>query len=117
MTLTEIREAIDALPRRGNGKIRGIPQELRREILTQAEINGNGNVGESLGIATSTIYNWARKPKRAVRRRKFRRIAVVPEVREARETSFSVEGPNGLRFIGLTLLDAANLIREVSREF
>ena len=113
MTISEMKDAIGALPRRKDGQVMAIPRELRGEISQLAKVEGKEVVGERLGISPFTIYCWGRKRKRAVPRR-FHPVEVVPEVRGP---SFVVEGPGGLRFVGMKLSEVAQLVREVSHEF
>lgn len=115
MTLTEIREAIGALPRVADGRLKRVPEDLRREILFHASKEGKESVGQAIGLASTSIYGWeGKKYKQTVKRQRFRQLKIVPGVVKS---SFVVEGPMGLRFTGLSLSEAAKLVREVSREF
>jgi len=115
MTLTEIKDAIGTLPRRTDGRLKSIPEELRREILFHAKSDGKESVGQAVGLGSTSMYGWeGKKHKRSAKRQRFRHLKIVPEVEKS---SFVVEGPMGLRFVGLSLSEAAKLVREVSHEF
>jgi len=115
MTLAEIKDAIRVLPRRADGKLITIPMDLRREIVSQAKVSGDKRIGDEIGIHPVTIYGWRRRQRVRVKRPRFQRVAIAaPEVSEPR---LVVEGPRGLKFLGLTISDAAKLVREVAHEF
>lgn len=105
-----LRRKVKALgrPRRG----RRIPDELRAE-LTQAalELRASGRkwsqVGEDLGISYETARRYCEESSPA---------AVVPVhvVERADESPLVLVSPRGYRVEGLTLADAASLLRALS---
>jgi transposase-like protein len=114
MTNEEIKLVLEGLPRSRGGRIQRIPSALREAILREARRDGDAKVGAALGISPTTIYGWRKVKTLAGKPKKFREITISEKLVEP---SFSIEGPRGLRFVGLTVSDAAALLREVSREF
>jgi len=89
--------------------------KLPTEIVSQAKVSGDKRIGDEIGIHPVTIYGWRRRQRVRVKRPRFQRVAIAaPEVSEPR---LVVEGPRGLKFLGLTISDAAKLVREVAHEF
>ena len=122
MNTEEIRKAVEALPRRANGKIMAVPETLRVEILTQAKESEGGMeaVAHAIGISPITICGWRtekhRKDRQKIKRgRKFHRV-VIAEEREKLKPTFVVEGPGGLRILGLGLSEVAFLLKGMSHE-
>ena len=80
MTLTEIKDAIGALPRRADGKVKTVPVDLRGEIVVQTKSCGDEVVSRELGIHPVTIYDWRRRKKTPKTAQKFQRVEVLPEL-------------------------------------
>ena len=123
MNIEEIRQAVEALPRRSNGKINAIPKMLRGEILKQSKFSEGGmeTVGRTVGVSPMTIYGWKTAKNKKLRQknkqgREFHRV-VIAEEKEKPRPSFVLEGPGGLRILGLGLSEIAFLLKGVSHEF
>lgn len=112
MTIEEIREAIGVLPRRKNGKIAGVPQALRREILSLARKEKSEDVARAVGISPTTLHQWKWPLGRKVREKKRFREILFSQKEE--ESVLTVEGPAGLRISG-TVSDIALLLQKVSQ--
>lgn len=98
MTISEIKSAVDALPRQPSGK-RSIPIGLRQEITRQYQASQMTapNFARAIGLATSTIHYYRHaSPKRAkmppAKAEGFKQV----KVRVDGGANWVVRGPNGL---------------------
>ncbi len=113
MEINEIREALAALPRACNGKLLRIPDELRGEIILGVKEfeGGPGEFARAIGISSATIQGWEKpRPTKIEKREAFRRVEIKTESEPGR---FTVDGPRGLKVVGLKLSDVAALFCEV----
>lgn len=118
MEISKIRESISVLPRASNGKLLRVPNELRGEIIRAS--NGfdgrREDFAKEVGLSYATMVGWEEGPvkKEAKPERSFRRVEIKTE---SSEKGFTVEGPNGLRVLGLSFKQIAILFKEVRGEF
>lgn len=97
MTISEIKAAVDNLPRQPSGK-RSIPIALRQEITRQYQASQmtTPRYAEAIGLATSTIHYYRHSTPRVARRppakvQGFKQVRVREDV-----ASWVIRGPNGL---------------------
>ena len=98
MTISEIKAAVENLPRQPNGK-RSIPMELRQEITSQYQASQMTapKFARAIGLATSTIHYYSHAKPRVGKRpaakvQAFKQV----KVREDGGGRWVVRGPNGL---------------------
>lgn len=94
------------------------PAELRRKLTAYAAQQTKRGASSSiiaaeLGVSDKTIQHWLRETTTSRRPPRVMRAVKVVEPKED-DPSFSVEGPQGLRLIGLSLDDVAALWRKLS---
>ena len=109
--LSEIRQAIEALGKRGPRP--RYPKELRERIVSyaQAELQRGHNVEEiaaELGMKWRTLQRWRSEHKQG----QFRRVQVVPNAPASK--TLTLYGPLGVRLEGLALDEVAELIRRLA---
>jgi hypothetical protein len=98
MTISEIKAAVDNLPRQPSGK-RSIPIALRQEIARQYQASQMTapDFARAIGLAASTIHYY----RHATRKRAKRTPAKVAGFEQVRVSAYGganwvVRGPNGL---------------------
>lgn len=123
MDRTEIERLKRAIGRERQGVLRpgvAFSRKLRAKIV--AHVKGRLQRGEkvagiaaSLGIKYDTLRYWVDKmgAKRADKPTRFRRVRVVTAPPEA-VTGVTLFGPGGTRIDGLSLNQAAELLRRMS---
>lgn len=115
MEINEIREAVKALPRASNGKLLRVPNELCAEIIREGNQFKGGlkEFSHTVGISYTTVMGWSKRQTKKLMKGKaiFRRVEVKAEADEKR---FTVEGPSGLKVMGLKINEIAVLFKEVA---
>jgi hypothetical protein len=113
MDIAEIREAVGALPRFRNGKIRRVPDLLRSAILEQAsQCEGTrSDFAKLVGLSASVVDSWVKRklPKPG----KLRRVRIVEDGVVPTSSGWTLDGPRGLRVSGMTIAHLAELFRQL----
>lgn len=113
MTISEIKTALDNLPRKSNGK-RSIPIELRREIVRQLPSSQltKPQFAEAVGLATSTIHYYCQVRSGMAKKKKTQTVQGFRQVKVQEErTKWVIKGPNGLYMESETLEKVSQLWR------
>ncbi len=123
-TVTELRGEIEALPRNSAGKRRGITHAQRKRAVEAFSLSGQSmtDFARLLAVNPATLFHWikeeggakktatAAKPAPRPAPAGFKKMTVIEET-PPRSSSFTVEGPNGIRMTGLQADDVARLWR------
>jgi hypothetical protein len=98
MTISEIKAAVENLPRQPSGK-KSIPISLRQEITKQYQARQTSapDFAKAIGLSTSTIHYYRHATPSVAKRppAKMQGFKQV-RVREDGGASWVVRGPNGL---------------------
>ncbi len=121
MNTDRIRREISRLPRNAKGKLKKVPEAIRKEVLQGHKKSGQRltRYCRQIGLPQTTVLGWSRSKvwssKKAVMGGgQFRKVCVV---RDELEKSINVKGPFGLQITGLGLGDLAKLVKELGNEF
>jgi len=122
--ITQLRAEIEALPINGNGRRRGIPDDLKRraiEALIASQMR-TSTFAKAVSVSIAAISKWKRqfrpekkagreivKASRAVSG--FKKISVMEETDISER--FTIEGPGGIRITGLNASGVALLWRSL----
>jgi transposase-like protein len=117
--ISKLREELESLPVNQAGRRRGISKDLRARILEcqkQSQMNLN-EFSQAIGISIPALGQWKQKEKQwnSSAAAEFRRVHVEESVVSENKLSeqFTLEGPRGIRVVGLKVRDIAELLRSL----
>ena len=101
------------------GKRRKFSLEFKRRLVSEAECNhiSADRLANEMGIGSSTICKWKRElafttPKRKqVKKSLFHKLEVQAEPQLNQQPGLYLEGKAGVRVVGLSLVQMAELLR------
>lgn len=107
--IEELKKALSELPRRADGKLRSVPEQMRTEIAALVKRDGRPTsiVARELGLSGSIVGVWVREQTKS--KSKLRPIRIVNEVGSGTSVAV-IEGPHGLRVRGLSIVELAELM-------
>jgi DNA-binding transcriptional regulator YiaG len=122
LSVEELREDLKAVRIKTGGSLIGINPGLKEKIVSVFEKSGMSSTDfcRSIGLSFSSLSQWRRGRKSKLRLQPnreilgFKKIAVETSSNSritAEKNGLILEGPHGLRVVGLTPSDLAMLLR------
>lgn len=114
LTIEQLKERLDALPRNQNGKIIQVTDELRQTavlVFKESDLIVK-DFCTQIGVSYSAFNRWLRdfESKALFQSQSlgFCKLEIEPS-----KSTFVIEGPRGLRISGLKILDVSALWRSL----